>query len=268
MDTALDRKHQAVLDAFGGLDGVLVAFSGGVDSTLLLRLARDALGERCVALTAVSPSFPERERREAESLGRSLGVRHVWVESKELERGSYAQNPSNRCYFCRSELFDHCFRVGRELGLGQIAYGATVDDLGDHRPGMKAAKERGVRAPLLEAGMTKAEIRELSRRLDLSTWDKPAMACLASRFPTGVPISRERLARVEAAENALRDEGFRDVRVRFHEATARIEVGEAEWDRFLDPVLRSRIDGALRDAGFRFVTLDLMPFRSGRLSAE
>lgn len=268
MNADLERKHRAALDALGALDGALVAFSGGVDSTLLLRLARDALGDRCAALTAVSPSFPERERREAETLGRTLGVRHVWVETRELERGPYARNPSNRCYFCRSELFDHCFRVVRELGLGHVAYGATVDDLGDHRPGMQAARERGVRAPLLEAGMTKAEIRELSRRLDLATWDKPAMACLSSRFPTGVAISPERLARVERAEDALRDEGFRDVRVRFHEATARIEVGEAEWDRFRDRALRERIDDALREAGFRFVTLDLKPFHSGRLNTE
>jgi uncharacterized protein len=268
MESDLHRKQEAVLESLAALDGALVAFSGGVDSTLLLRLGRDVLADRCVALTAVSPSFPERERREAEALARSLGVRHVWVESKELERGPYAQNPSNRCYFCRSELFDHCFRIVRELGLGHVVYGATVDDLGDHRPGMQAAKERGVRAPLLEAGLTKAEIRELSRRLELSTWNKPAMPCLSSRFPTGVPISPERLARVERAENALRDAGFREVRVRFHEATARIEVGEDEWERFLDPGLRGRIDAALREAGFRFVTLDLRPFQSGRLNTD
>jgi uncharacterized protein len=268
MDADLRRKHQAVLDVLGALDGAVVAFSGGVDSTLLLRLGRDALNDRCVALTAVSPSFPERERREAETLARSLGVRHVWVESKELERGPYARNPSNRCYFCRSELFDHCFHVMRDLGLGHVVYGATVDDLGDHRPGMQAAKERGVRAPLLEAGLTKAEIRALSRRLELPTWDKPAMACLSSRIPTGVPITRERLGRVEQAENALRDEGLREVRVRFHGETARIEVGEAEWGRFAEPALRRRVARALHGAGFRFVTLDLMPYQSGRLNTD
>jgi uncharacterized protein len=195
-----------------------------------------------------------------------MGARHFLVESNELERGSYALNPANRCYFCRTELFDICFRKGRELGLSQVVYGATLDDLGDHRPGMQAARERGARAPLLEAGLDKREIRELSRHLNLSTWDKPAMPCLSSRFPYGISISRDRLARVERAEEILHGEGFRHLRVRFHEETARIEVGEGEWERFADAEIRARIVRGIQAAGFRNVVLDLEPHRSGRLN--
>jgi uncharacterized protein len=266
MDTDVTGKHQAALDVLRSLGGAVVAFSAGVDSTLLLRLAKDALGDRCVALTAISPSLPAREREEAESLAASIGVRHICRESRELERPGFAANPTNRCYTCKSELFDLCFEEAERSGFEAVVYGATVDDLGDHRPGMTAARERGARAPLLEAGLGKDEIRALSRELGLSTWDKPAMACLSSRFPYGTAIDAQRLGRVERAEEALRREGFRELRVRFHGDIARVELGRAEWPRLVDPATRDRVAQAIRDAGFRFVALDLEPYRSGRLN--
>ncbi len=264
--TELTGKHQAALDILRSLGGAVVAFSAGVDSTLLLRLAKDALGNRCVALTAVSPSLPARERVEAEALSAAIGVPHIWRESHELERPGFAENPTNRCYYCKSELFDLCFEDAERLGFETVVYGATVDDLGDHRPGMAAARQRDARAPLLEAGLGKDEIRALSRELGLPTWNKPAMACLSSRFPYGTAIDAQRLGRVERAEEALRCEGFRELRVRFHEDIARVELGRAEWLRLSDPATRERVAQAIRAAGFRFVALDLEPFRSGRLN--
>jgi uncharacterized protein len=219
-----------------------------------------------VALTTVSASFPTRERREAESLAREIGVLHLQVESQELQRDGFAENPPNRCYFCKDELFEICFLVAEERKLPAVVFGATVDDLGDHRPGMISARERGVRAPLLEAGLGKDEIRALSRSLNLRTWNKPAMPCLSSRFPYGTPITAERLGRVERAEDVLLREGFREVRVRFHKDVARLELGEAEWHRLADPGLRQRVATGIREAGFRYVTLDLAGFRSGRLN--
>jgi uncharacterized protein len=245
---------------------VVVAFSGGVDSALLLKLAHEALGSRCVALTAVSPSLPERERADARAIAGNIGAEHLWIETNELDRPGFAENPTNRCYFCKSELFEHCFEASERLGLPTVLYGATADDVGDHRPGMAAARERGARAPLLEVGLGKEEIRALSRHLGLATWNKPAMACLSSRFPYGTSIDAERLGRVERAEEALRREGFRELRVRFHDDVARIEVAREEWLRLTEPELRDRVAAAIREAGFRYVALDLEPFRSGRLN--
>ena len=268
IETELTAKHQASIEILRSLTGAVVAFSGGVDSTLLLRLAKDALGDRCVALTAVSPSLPARERAEARALAAAIGVPHLWRESRELDRPGFAENPTNRCYACKSELFDLCLEDAARLGFETVVYGATVDDLGDHRPGMAAARERGARAPLLEAGLGKDEIRALSRELGLPTWNKPAMACLSSRFPYGTAIDAQRLGRVERAEEALRREGFRELRVRFHEDVARVELSHEEWARLTDPAIRARVAQAIRAAGFKFVALDLEPFRSGRLNDD
>jgi pyridinium-3,5-biscarboxylic acid mononucleotide sulfurtransferase len=265
VDLALLNKADEARRILRELDRVVVAFSGGVDSTLLLHLAQESLGDRCVAVTAVSPSLSGRERREAARLARHIGARHLEIESHELDRPDYAANGPTRCYHCKTELFEICFKTARDLGFSSVVYGATRDDVGEYRPGMNAARERGVRAPLLEAEMGKADIRALSDALDLPTADKPALACLASRIPFGTPVSEDRLLRVERAEDALRDLGFHDVRVRFHGEVARIEVGVAEWNRLLDPELRRQIAKHVREAGFRFVALDLEPFRSGRL---
>jgi uncharacterized protein len=265
VDVALRNKADEARRILRELDTVVVAFSGGVDSTLLLRLAQESLGDRCVAVTAVSPSLSMRERQEAADLARRIGARHLEIDSHELDRPDYAANGPSRCYHCKTELFEICFETARNLGFSSVVYGATKDDVGEFRPGMNAARERGVRAPLLEAGMGKTDIRTLSRALDLPTADKPALACLASRIPFGTTVSADRLQRVELAENGLRDLGFHDVRVRFHGDVARIEVGAGEWNRLLDPKLRRDIALCVRQAGFRFVALDLEPFRSGRL---
>ena len=262
----LEATYRAVVARIQKLDGAVVAFSGGVDSTLLLRLAHEALGDRALALTTVSESLPARERAEAEALAREIGVEHLWVASNELERPGFAENPTNRCYFCKSELFDLAFQVARERDLPAVLYGATADDTGDHRPGMVAAREQGAIAPLLEAGLGKEAIRALSSHLGLATWNEQAMSCLSSRFPYGTSISGARLAQVEAAEEILRREGFREIRVRYHDAIARIEVGQAEWLRLTDPETRDRVEAGIREAGFRYVALDLAPFRSGRLN--
>ncbi len=248
------------------LGSALVAFSGGVDSTFVLRVAREELGEGAVALTAISPSVAPEEKREAEALAREMGVRHVSVDSDELKDRRYAANPTNRCYFCKSELYTLCTEWAAQLGLSAIVDGFNADDLGDHRPGHQAAREQAVRSPLAEVGLTKDEIRAHSRALGLRTWDKPQMPCLASRIPYGTEVTEERLVQIGSAESDLRALGLRSVRVRDHGEIARLEVAAEELHRFADPELRERINRALRARGFAYVALDLEPFRSGRLN--
>jgi uncharacterized protein len=245
------------------LDRAVVAFSGGVDSTLLLRVAADVLGDRAVALSAHSPSIPEEDRLRAKELAAAFGVRQVVVESRELEDPNYASNPSNRCYFCKSELYRICAGQAGALGVAAILDGTNLDDLSDHRPGRAAAAERRVRSPLVEAGLTKSDIRAISRHLGLPTWDQPSSPCLSSRIPYGTPVTPEALARIHACERFLREKGFRDVRVRHHDALARIEVGRDEIDRLHDPALREAVIAAFKRAGYTYVTLDLQGFRSG-----
>lgn len=260
------RRYDLLRTRIAGLGDLLVAFSGGVDSTLLLRVAYDVLGDRAVALTAVSPSFPEAEREAARLLAARIGARQIEVDSHEYEVEGYAANEPNRCHFCKTELFDLCEVAARDLGFDRVAFGAISDDLGDHRPGMQAADEAGVIAPLADAGLSKLDVRALSYELELETWDKPSFACLASRIPFGTEVTVERLRRVDRAETALRELGLRDLRVRDHHPVARVELGPAEWPKVLDSELRSAMDAGCRAAGFEFVALDLRPFRTGSLS--
>jgi len=264
----LEEKYARLRASLHGMGAVVVGFSGGADSALLARVARDELGERAVAVTALSASYPRREREEAVALAEQIGIALVTVQTDEVANEAYAVNPTNRCYYCKAELFTHLARVAAERGIRWIAYGANHDDLGDHRPGHVAAAEFGARAPLVEAGLTKPEIRHLSRALGLRTWDKPAMACLSSRFPYGTRITPELLDRLDQAEEYLRyDLGFRQVRVRHHDTIARLEVDTAEMERLLDPEMRQQISDRLKGLGYTYVAVELTGYRSGSLNA-
>jgi uncharacterized protein len=264
----LRRRSQdrlaAMKASLGALDGALVAFSGGVDSTFVLAVAREVLGDRALALTAHSPSVPLAEREEARALARRLGARHVEVESHEGDDPRYAANPVDRCYYCKSELYRLCEEVARRERVAAVLDGFNADDRRDHRPGHRAAEERRVRSPLAEAGLVKDEVRAWSEAYGLPTWDKPQMACLASRLPYGTAVTPERLAQVERAEAGLRALGLRNLRVRWHGEIGRVEVAADELERAFQE--REAVVRAVREAGFRLAVLDLEPFRSGRLN--
>ncbi|MBI4563394.1 MAG: ATP-dependent sacrificial sulfur transferase LarE [Planctomycetes bacterium] len=263
--TAAD-KLEALKELLSRMGGALVAFSGGVDSTFLLRVAHDVLGKRAVAVTALSESFPAREQAEAKRLARQIGTRHIFVETRELDREQYRRNTPQRCYFCKSELFEKLLPLAEREGLEAVVYGEIADDAGDHRPGIRAARERRIRAPLAEVGLTKAEIRELSREIGLPTWDKPSMACLSSRIPYGRDVTPAKLTMVERAEEVLRALGLRQVRVRHHDAVARIETDAAGFERLRPAEVRERVAAKLREIGFTYVALDLQGYRTGRLN--
>jgi uncharacterized protein len=246
------------------LDSVLVAYSGGVDSTLLLKIALDELGARAVAVLANSPAYPESEQQEARSLASSLGARLVEVTTSEVELEEYARNNPDRCFHCKEELFDTLEPVQHKLGLKHLAYGATADDAGDHRPGHGSAVRRGVRFPLLEAGIAKSEIRAAARSLGLPNWNKPSFACLSSRIPHGTRVTVAALRQIEAAEAALKALGFRQVRVRHHDDVARIEVEPDEIPRLIAE--RERVTRAVREAGYKFVSADLEGYSTGSLN--
>jgi len=246
------------------LGSVLVAYSGGVDSSLLLKLALDELGDRAVAVLASSPAYPESEQEEARDLARQLGARLVECSTSEVELDAYKRNNPDRCFHCKEELFETLEPIRLDLGLDHIAYGATADDAGDHRPGHGSAVRRGVRFPLLEAGMGKTEVRAAARRLGLPNWNKASFACLSSRIPHGTEVTVEALRQIESAEAAIKALGFRQVRVRHHGDVARIEVEPAEIGRLVSE--REKVVDALRAAGYNFVSLDLEGYATGSLN--
>lgn len=259
-------KLEALKEIIREMRSVVVAFSGGVDSTFLLKVACDMLGEKAVALTATSPTYPEREFKEACRLANEFGVRHIVVESNELEIPNFAENNENRCYYCKSELFQICLNHVKFLGFSYAVDGSNGDDLQDYRPGKTAAQELGVRSPLQEAGLTKDEIRLLSKDMGLSTWNKPSFACLSSRFPYGTEITEERLVKVARGEDLLRDLGFVQFRVRYHGDIVRIEVEPSSIEKFLDPGMRGRVVEGFKEIGFIYVTLDIQGYRTGSMN--
>ena len=266
---ALHEKLETLLATLAGYGRVAVAFSAGVDSTVVARAAQQACGDDAVAVTAVSPSLASGEREQAEQLAQQIGIRHVVIETDEFDNPDYLKNEPNRCYFCKTELYTRLGHILPQLDVDVIANGANLDDQGDHRPGMVAAGEHAVRSPLLDVGMPKQDVRDLAQHWDLPVWDKPAMPCLSSRIAYGVGVTTERVRRVDEAEKYLREEfGLLEFRVR-HEANelARIEVSIDELPRLLDTSNRLAITAKLRELGFAFVTIDLEGFRSGSLNS-
>jgi len=262
-DPVLDAKYARLVGLLRDMQSVVVAFSGGVDSTLLARAAGDALGDRALLVTADSETYPEAELAEARRLAELMRLRHVVVRTDELANPEYARNGANRCFFCKEELFGRLAPIAEREGIGTLVYGANMDDLGDHRPGMKSAAERGVRAPLIEAELTKREIRELSRQLGLPTWDKPSFACLSSRFQYGDRITAEKLRQVDAAESFVRSLGFRQFRVRHHDRLARLEIPLDEIPRLWEDGRHEAIVARFREIGYLYVAVDLGGFQSG-----
>ncbi len=261
------RKYDRLKEILSTFSEVAIAFSGGVDSTFLARVARDVLGEKKVLLlTAHSPAYPRYELEESKRLAAEMHLRQLVVLTRELEIPEYAQNTRERCYRCKKELFALCWRHCNESGISLLFDGSNVDDADDFRPGSKAVKEASVRSPLVEAGLTKDEIRYLSRELGLSTWHKQPFACLATRFPYGFEITRERLERIDRCEEVLRQRGFRNYRVRYHGETARIEVAADEISRFFEEGLRAEVVERYKAQGFTYVALDLQGYRSGSLN--
>jgi len=246
-----------------GMGSVLVCYSGGIDSALVLAVATEQLGDRAVGMTAVSPSLPESERTDAIRIAGRLGAVHRLVESSEMDRAGYVANGPDRCFHCKTELYEIARERQREWNLAEIANGTNLDDLGDHRPGLEAAKRARVRSPLLEAGFTKADIRVAAQSLGMDVWDKPAAACLSSRIPYGTSVTTERLARIAGFEEELRALGFRRVRVRFHDQIARLEINPSDFSKMLDAETRAQVTAAGKGHGFLYVTLDLEGYRQG-----
>ncbi|MCX7918737.1 MAG: ATP-dependent sacrificial sulfur transferase LarE [bacterium] len=264
--TDLEKKYMKLKEILKGMESILVAYSGGVDSTFLLKVATDTLGrEKTLGVTAQSATYPKHERESAIQMAKQFGFSHLVIESEELNIEGFAANSVNRCYICKRELFRKLVQIAKEKGLAYVCDGSNQSDLADIRPGMNAAKEFGIRSPLQEAGLTKEEIRGLSRELGLPTWDKPSFACLSSRIPFGERITIEKLQQVDAAERVLRECGVKQVRVRHHGAIARIEIEPADFPKVIEPKTAQKICTKLKSLGFTFVTLDLQGYRTGAM---
>jgi uncharacterized protein len=259
-------KQERLLEGLRRLGKVIVAYSGGTDSAYLAWAAAQALGDNAVAITADSASIPESHKRDAEEFARQFGIRHEYIETREFENPDYVRNAPDRCFHCKDELFRVLETVGAERGFESIVYGVNVDDLGDYRPGQNAAKIHEVKAPLVEAELTKAEIRELSRMAGLPTWDRPASACLSSRIPYGTPVTKDTVKTVEAGEEAIKKLGFRQFRVRFHGELVRIEIAREEMERALSMEMAARLTETFKPLGFHYVTLDLEGYRQGAMN--
>jgi uncharacterized protein len=267
LNADLKQKHDRLIDLLRSYESCAVAFSGGLDSTVLARAAQEALGDRAVAVTGVSASLAAGEFDECRELAEQIGIRHEVLQTDELANPDYQKNDSNRCYHCKTELFVQVEKLSRRLGVAVVVDGSNRDDHGEHRPGLRAAKEQQVRSPLAECGLTKAEIRALAAYWNLPIWDKPATPCLSSRIAYGEEVTPERLAMVDQAERYLRASGIQPLRVRYHKGDmARIEVGPETIERFLDPQFRRQVIEQLKNAGFKYVSLDLEGFRSGSLN--
>ena len=266
MMTAAHEKLEKVRLRLLDLESVLIAYSGGVDSTFLLKVAHDTLNSKAVALTAISPTYPPEEIEEAKRLCNKIGIKQILADSNEMNEPNFASNPPDRCYYCKTELFDICVEKAKEEGLSYILDGTNADDEIDYRPGRKAAKEHSILSPLKEAGFTKQEIRELSREMGIDTWDKPSFACLSSRFPYGTEITDGRLRIIGDAERFLKTLGFRIFRVRYHDKIARLELGEEDFRKILDLSTKRAIVGKFKSLGFTYVTLDIEGYRQGSMN--
>lgn len=262
----LKAKRKHLVSLLKQLDSLMVAFSGGVDSTFLLAISHEVLQNNLLAVTAVSPLHPEWEKKEAIEFAKSLGVEHVIIPSREMSRPDFRDNPRDRCYICKKLLFEDLWSVAKDKGIEHIAHGATVDDLDDFRPGFAAANEWGIKAPLIDAELTKDDIRILSREMHLKTWNKPSMACFATRIPYGEPITQKNLQMVARAEKIILDLGFTSCRVRLHDKTARIEINAEEMERMLDAAIRLLIINEFNKIGFSYVSLDLEGYRQGSMN--
>ncbi|MFQ5455446.1 MAG: ATP-dependent sacrificial sulfur transferase LarE [Nitrospirota bacterium] len=266
LERRIEDSYKILQEIIKGMEGVVIAFSGGVDSSLILKISHDILKDKAVAVTAKSPTYPEHELIMAKEFASCCGIRHIIIDSNELEISGFNKNDTRRCYYCKKELFARLRDAANEMGIEYIADGTNMDDSRDYRPGMDAARELGVRSPLKEAGIDKEGVRHISKAIGLANWDKPSFACLSSRFPYGTEITYKRLDKINKAENIIRGEGFRQYRVRYHGETAKIEVSPDEISRILKEDIRNKIIKGFKEIGFIYITIDLEGYRQGSLN--